>query len=242
MNKEKLKWEPAYEPYNLLVLRGGKKTEVRICAHGYDKQSEIRSTLYCTGDRKFFTRTLDGWKEQKPNTAPANLKSTVKGSCYPHMRNFGALPCHVLVCTAFHGPRPTYRVPDTNQQSVCGGKEPSHMSPLCRTATSDATVLVKAECDHVNGNKMDWSADNLRWVTKAENIRCGRYLKRLRKHGIDPKWLRYSLLLALYDLPWEQFEACLQRFDEYCCNDPSPLSELAIEVNLHRAYMNISNV
>ena len=93
------------------------------------------------------------------------------------------------------------------------------------------------ECDHINGNNLDWSADNVRWVTKEENIRCGRYLKRLRKHGIDPKRLRYSLLLALYDLPWERFEVCLQRFDEYCNADPSPLSELAIEVDLHRALM-----
>ena len=83
----------------------------------------------------------------------------------------------------------------------------------------------------------DWSADNLRWVTKAENIRCGRYLKQLRKHGIDPKWIKYNLLLALYSLPMERFDMCLQLFDEYCCNDPSPLSELAIEVNLQRALM-----
>lgn len=240
MNKSKLKWKPAYEDYHLVVLRGSGKTEVRVCAHGYDEQSEIRSTLYCTRDGIFMQLTRDGWKVLEPGTNPASLRSKLgKGSRYPIMRNFGGLLCHVLVCTAFHGPRPTYRVPDTNQQSVCGGKEPSHTSPLCRTATSDATVLVKAECDHVNGNNLDWSADNLRWVTTAENIRCGRYLKRLRKHGIDPKRIKYSLLLALYDLTWERFEACLQRFDEYCNADPSPLSESAIEGDLFRAYMNI---
>ena len=118
------------------------------------------------------------------------------------MRNFGALYCHILVCTAFHGECPE-----------------------------------GYECDHINGNKLDWSADNLRWVTRAENYRCGCYLKRLRKHGIDPKRLRYSLLLALYSLPMERFEACLHLFDGFCLNDPSPLSELAIEVDLHRALM-----
>ena len=205
MNKKKLKWKYAYEPYNLLVLRGGEKMEVRICAHGYDKQGEIRGTLYCTCDRRFLQRKCDGWKELKPNSNPAALRNKLgKGSRYPLMRHFGGLLCHVLVCTAFHGPRPE-----------------------------------GYECDHVNGNNLDWSADNLRWVTKEENIRCGRYLKRLRKHGIDPKRLRYSLLLALYDLTWERFEACLQRFDEYCCNDPSPLSELAIEVDLQRAFTNV---
>ena len=201
MNKSKLKWKYAYEPYNLVVLRGGEKTEVRVCAHGYDEQGEIRSTLYCTRDGVFMQRTRDGWVELKPNTNPANLRSKLsKGSRYPQMTHYNAINCHLLVCTAFHGERPE-----------------------------------GYECDHVNGNNLDWSADNLRWVTREENIRCGRYLKRLRKHGIDPKRIKYSLLLALYDLPWERFDMCLHLFDGFCLNDPSPLSELAIEVNLHRA-------
>ena len=205
MDKRKLKWKYAYEDYSLVVLRGGEKTEVRVCAYGYDEQGEIRSTLYCTRDGKFFSRKLDGWKELKPGTSPANLRNKKgTGSVYPQMRNFCNLVCHKLVCTAFHGERPE-----------------------------------GYECDHVNGNKMDWSADNLRWVTTAENIRCGRYLKRLRKHGIDPKWLRYSLLLALYDLSWEYFEVCLRIFDERCLNDPSPLSESAIKKNLYWALMNV---
>ena len=203
MNKSKLKWKPTYEDYQLLVLRGGEKTEVRVCAHGYDEQGEIRSTLYCTRDGIFLQRTHDGWKELKPNTCPANLRSKLgKGSRYPRMRECSALHCHKLVCTAFHGERPE-----------------------------------GYECDHINGSKLDWSADNLRWVTKAENIRCGRYLKRLRKHGIDPKWIKYNLLLALYSLPMERFDMCLHLFDGFCLNDPSPLSELAIEVDLHRALM-----
>ena len=204
MDKSKLKWKPTYEDYKLVVLLGDEPTEVRVCAHGYDKQGEIRGTLYCTCDRRFLQRKCDGWKELKPNSNPAALRNKLgKGSRYPLMRHFGRLLCHVLVCTAFHGERPE-----------------------------------GYECDHINGNNLDWSADNLRWVTKEENIRCGRYLKRLRKHDIDPKWLRYSLLLALYNLTWERFEACLQRFDEYCNADPSPMSELAIEVDLQRAFMN----
>ena len=91
------------------------------------------------------------------------------------------------------------------------------------------------ECDHINGNNMDWSASNLRWVTKMENIRCGRYLKRLRKHGIDPKRVKHFLLLALYSLSWEDFEKYLRIFDRFCAADPSPLSDLAIEVDMQRA-------
>ena len=205
MNKSKLKWKYAYEGYNLVVLRGGEKTEVRVCAHGYDEQGEIRSTLYCTRDGIFMQRKIDGWVELKPNTNPGLLRNKLgKGSRYPIMRQFGHLLCHVLVCTAFHGERPE-----------------------------------GCECDHIDGSNLDWSANNLRWVTKEENIRCGRYLKRLRKHGIDPKWLRYNLLLVLYNQPWERFEACLQRFDRLCKTDPLPLSKFAIEVNLHRALMNV---
>ena len=205
MNKSKLKWKPTYEDYQLLVLRGGEKTEVRVCAYGYDEQGEIRSTLYCTRDGIFMQRKIDGWAELKPNTNPANLRNKLgKGSCYPQMANLNAIKCHILVCTAFHGERPE-----------------------------------GYECDHINGNNLDWSADNLRWVTRAENYRCGRYLRRLRKHGIDPKRIKYGLLLALYSLRWERFEECLQRFDEYCNADPSPLSELAIEVDLQRAFINV---
>ena len=205
MNKSKLKWKPAYEHFNLIVLCGGEKTELRVCAHGYDEQGEIRSTLYCTHDGRFLQRKSDGWTELKPNTNPSNLRSMLgKGSHYPKMQHHGRLSCHILVCTAFCGPRPE-----------------------------------GYECDHINGNNLDWSADNLRWVTTAENYRCGRYLKRLRKHGIDPKRLRYSLLLALYSLPWEQFEKCLQHFDLICKIDHSPLSELAIEANLHIAFMHV---
>ena len=205
MDKSKLKWKPTYEDYKLVVLLGGNETELRVCARGYDENGEIRGTLYCTCDGIFLQRTRDGWKELKPSAAPANLRSKLgKGSCYPQMRWHGLLHCHILVCTAFHGPRPE-----------------------------------GYECDHINGSNLDWSADNLRWVTRAENYRCGRYLKRLRKHGIDPKRIKYSLLLALYDLPWERFLECLFFFDVNCLNDSSPLSELAIEVNLHRAFMNV---
>lgn len=201
MNKSKLKWKPAYEHFNLIVLCGGEKTELRVCAHGYDEQGEIRSTLYCTRDGRFLQRKSDGWTELKPNTNPSNLRSMLgKGSHYPKMQHHGRLSCHILVCTAFHGPRPE-----------------------------------GYECDHINGYNMDWSADNVRWVTKAENIRCGRYLKRLRKHGIDPKRVKYHLLLALYSLSWEEFEKYLRIFDRFCATDPSPLSDLAIEVDMQRA-------
>ncbi len=106
MNKSKLKWKPACEDYCLTALLSDEPTEVRVCAHGYDEQGEIRSTLYCTRDGIFMQRKIDGWVELKPGTSPALLRNKLgKGSRYPLMRHFGGLLCHVLVCTAFHGPR-----------------------------------------------------------------------------------------------------------------------------------------
>ena len=75
MDKSKLKWKPTYEDYKLVVLLGDEPTEVRVCAHGYDKQGEIRGTLYCTCDRRFLQRKCDGWKELKPNSNPAALRN-----------------------------------------------------------------------------------------------------------------------------------------------------------------------
>ena len=43
------------------------------------------------------------------------------------------------------------------------------------------------EIDHINGDKMNWSLDNLEEVTKEENDRRGLYLRLLRAKGFNPK-------------------------------------------------------
>ncbi len=43
------------------------------------------------------------------------------------------------------------------------------------------------QCDHLNGNILDYSAANLEWVTPKENIRRAKILRALRKAGRDPK-------------------------------------------------------
>jgi hypothetical protein len=73
------------------------------------------------------------------------------------MRHFGGIQCHIFVCTAFHGPRPVF--PD--------GK--------------------RAECDHKNGNPLDFTPENLEWVHPDENSWRSRHvLQVLRAKGIDP--------------------------------------------------------
>lgn len=55
------------------------------------------------------------------------------------------------------------------------------------------------EIDHINGNILDWSLDNLREVTPSENRRSARILRSLRVSGLDPCTLSRHDLLALFN-------------------------------------------
>lgn len=53
------------------------------------------------------------------------------------------------------------------------------------------------QCDHLNGNILDYSAANLEWVTPKENYRRAKILRALRKAGRDPKTIPYDELRAI---------------------------------------------
>ena len=53
------------------------------------------------------------------------------------------------------------------------------------------------QCDHLNGNILDYSAANLEWVTPAENYRRAKILRALRAIGRDPKLIPYDELRAI---------------------------------------------
>lgn len=55
------------------------------------------------------------------------------------------------------------------------------------------------ECDHINGDIMNWSADNLEWVTPAENRRRASILRKLRAYGYDPKTFMRDDLIYLFN-------------------------------------------
>ena len=54
------------------------------------------------------------------------------------------------------------------------------------------------EIDHVNGDKMNWSLDNLEEVTPAENRKRAKILRILRSLGRDPKQMSREELLSIF--------------------------------------------
>lgn len=119
--------------------------------------------LYVDNKRHFFSLTKNRLRQVWENYPPARrtlgrlCHNGKRGNQYPIMPHFGAIQCHVFVCTAFHGPRPVFT----------DGK--------------------RAECDHKNGNPLDYTAENLEWVHPDENHwRSVHVLRVLRKHSINP--------------------------------------------------------
>ena len=86
---------------------------------------------------------------------------------------------------------------------------------LCHTLIAHAWIGKRPEgkvCDHLDTNPLNLCADNLEWVTPAENNRRARIAKRLRKAGIDPKLLHTRLLKGIYRLPDECIEQLIGLF------------------------------
>ena len=76
------------------------------------------------------------------------------------------------------------------------------------------------EIDHVNGDKMNWSLDNLEEVTPAENRKRAVLLRELRRNGRDPKLMTRDELQAI--------------FRKYRLGDPN--ARMDLDFSRHREY------
>ena len=55
------------------------------------------------------------------------------------------------------------------------------------------------EVDHLNGDMLDWSTDNLEYVTQKENIKRAKLLRVLRSIGRDPRKMSREELLEIFN-------------------------------------------
>lgn len=94
-------------------------------------------------------------------------------------------------------------------------------------------------CDHLDTNLLNWTADNLQWVTADENNRRGKIAKRMRKIGLDPKLLTPTLCKGIYSLNQYQLDVFFNGFLYICNQDPSPLSIDAIRLDVAQALDNV---
>ena len=169
-------------------------TTLRNCLHGYDEQGVLQKVLYCTRDGRFYVRKKDGWSMQKPDFSPSQ--------------------------------RNGYKRTATCQGGSC--------YPQIRNGNKCCHVLVAhawlgprpagMECDHLNGDKEDWSADNLQWVTTRENIRRATIMRKLRKMGIDPKLIYSRNLKGIYSLKEAPLEYFLDKLPEVFAGDSAQLT------------------
>jgi len=159
---------------NILQSVAGKQgccVHLRCCAEGVDKNGKVVAYLFCTeNNNRFFDQDKDGfWNEHKPAYTP-NGPASKSGGCnnYTFMSNFGALRCHKLVAHAWVENRYHYIV-----------------DVWCERKGKRVFVCIR-QVDHRDGNPLNNNAENLEYVTPAENTRRATLFRRLRKTGFDP--------------------------------------------------------
>ena len=112
----------------------------------------------------------------------------------------------------------------------------------CHTLIAHAWIGERPEgeqIDHINGDQLNWSADNLRYVTPHENLRSARNMRQLRRMGIDPKWLHRNTLLYIYELNLKALEYFAADYRILCAeNSHVEMSVENIEKIVMMAYMN----
>lgn len=140
------------------------------------RKCPLKKRLYCSRDGRFFSWRNAQLYPLKPSIA-ANYNRKTCHTSYPIVTRTAPRNCHVIMALTWLGSRPIFKV--------------EHPSGLI--------TFIKAEIDHLNGNILDWRADNLQWVTPEENRRRARILRSLRASGLDPCTLTRDQLLDLFN-------------------------------------------
>ena len=183
---------------------------VRSCVNGIagaDEQGQIIKTLYCTRDGRFFTRESDGWHKQEPCYAPSNKTGVNTRTGLP-------------------------------KKGSCYPKMRHFGGKTCHQLIAYAWISPRPqgmECDHLNGDKFDWTADNLRWVTPAQNRAWAKRQRALQKLGLTLKWIYPLHLRTLTELSQEQFDRFLVVLPEIMSKDPRPMSYTTLMADIHNA-------
>ena len=68
------------------------------------------------------------------------------------------------------------------------------------------------EIDHINGDKLDYSAANLEEVTPAENRRRAKYIRVMRDCNFDPRIFNAKDLHHWFSMPFEEFKSFFEHY------------------------------
>ena len=184
-----LTWQAEFQGYCVTL---------RPCTEGVNKDDVTKAVLYCTENyNRFFDQDKDGfWNEQKPDYHPDRPNKKTGGCAnYTSMRNYGNLPCHLLVAHAWVENRYNYIVEVWNEKK-------GRMEKVCTR-----------QIDHRDTNTLNNNANNLEYVTAAENMRRRKITDHLKnKAGIDSKRLTPLLMRGIFSLPEGRLGELIGRF------------------------------
>jgi len=143
-------------------------TIVRLCPLDLTQGKPV----YCSHKGDFYTYFHNQLRVRKPDIVLHYNRNTCH-TRYPKIgRHLGNKNLHVLMALTWIGPRPFVVSPDG--------------------------TTIPMEVDHLNGNILDWRADNLDYVTPEENHKRARLLRVLRNIGRDPQQMSREELLEIF--------------------------------------------
>lgn len=213
-----LTWQAEFQGYCVTL---------RPCEEGVSTDGEQKAVLYCTENHnRFFYQDKDGfWNEQRPGYCPDRPNKKTGGcASYTYMTHRGSVLCHLLVAHAWVENRYNYIVEVWNEKK-------GRMEKVCTR-----------QIDHLDTNTLNNNADNLEYVTAAENRRRRKITDHLKnKAGIDPKRLTPLLMRGIFSLPEGSIPMLVEQYLKICANDKSQMLIENIRINVAMALDSIKS-